>query len=132
MVPGSLRSFYEEMVFGPLAGQPSTTRSVFGYFAENGNGNFMFGRGGIVGPIPYTMTDGNKIRPDAIKLAADQGDVQFSKFDRNHDGTVTSDELSMLVMYSKPGAQSGVHAVNVQGLRIRIGVSAVGPGSELG
>lgn len=123
---------YEKMVFGPLAGQPSSLRSVFGYFAENGNGNFMFGRGGIVGPIPYTMKDGQQMRLDSIKLAADQGHVQFSTFDSNHDGTVSQNELSVLVMYSKPCAQSGVHELDVQGLHLQIGISIVGPGTEPG
>jgi M6 family metalloprotease-like protein len=121
-------SYYDRLIFGPLGGGRPEDRSVIGYYAEVSNGNFLWTRAGVVGPltIEFSSRDEGQMRSTAVKQAGEVGGVDYARFDRNGDGAVTPDELGVLVIIQWPVAQTSFHTVSVGGKSVRVGVSGVG------
>lgn len=94
-------AFYDQFVFGPGA------RTIPGYFTASSHGKFTFYRAGAV-----EITDSSTAPTDAraIELAGAAG-FNFNTYDRNGDGTVTTDELAILVI-----SQDGVTCAQSRGV----------------
>ncbi len=106
--------------FGP--GYPN----VAGYFRENSNGRFTFGDAGCIGPVTATDITGDLSGPDestfagamnprgtnggegrevlgqALANAAAAG-YDFARYDANGDGVLTTNELTVVMIYPGPG-----------------------------
>jgi M6 family metalloprotease-like protein len=102
-------SYYEKLAFGPAPARPFTTpenpASLSAFVKENSNGRFAFTRAGagVVGPLDmkdfYAVDPGPEQRSaDIFARAAALGLVRFSEFDVNHDGSVGSDELTVVIV----------------------------------
>jgi M6 family metalloprotease-like protein len=96
-------SYYDDLIFNPFK------NSVNGYFLENSQGRFHWSRAGagMYGPFNYaasqygTETNGKFSRLYlALQGLADAG-LDFTQYDSNHDGFVTSNELSVFAIDNK-------------------------------
>ena len=102
------QSFYEGLFFQTLQ-RPS----VNGYFQEVSNDRFTWTRAGIIGPIAFSESElGQNFTPETMEFGLRQllyhsnlvhramasGLFNFSSTDSNHDGTVTRDELVIVVV----------------------------------
>jgi M6 family metalloprotease-like protein len=96
------KAYYDSLVFNPLA------TSVNGYYMENSHGRFLWTRAGQGTYGPYfvngdeydaeTSTDKTLKRLYAALSRAYFDGLDFSQYDRNGDGVITSDELGVLVI----------------------------------
>jgi M6 family metalloprotease-like protein len=153
-------AFYDRWIFarGIPAGLPRA-RTLVGYFRENSYGRFTMARAGVI-PVMFASTracafgdgnacpgtpfeDGKMQRSQAIRLAAAQGGFDFAAFDRNGDGIVLPQELSILIISAGPapsvGGQTGpgeptcqrVHSSPDTPVRVCGRVSSVNEGASL-
>ncbi len=84
---------YEDRIFGP------SFPNVRDYFTENSYGQFIWKKAGIIGPIQYPDEGSDLgIRRRRIKELAFQAGFDFSVYDKNNDGIVSEDELSILII----------------------------------
>lgn len=120
-------SYFDRLVFGP--GWPN----VADYFTANSGGAFTWTRAGVIGPIAHDRPgEGLANRYGSIKRDAEEAGFDFSRFDRNRDGRVMPDELSILMIdnYSDAAAQTrrsaACHRLNRSRLEVCSTVSAVG------
>jgi M6 family metalloprotease-like protein len=79
-----------------------------GFYREMSNGLFAFRRAGFVGPLPASVKGKSaaEIGRLAIATAARDGHVDFRKFDINHDGRISPNELAVLVIANVPNGQA--------------------------
>lgn len=150
--PEHTPAFYRKKYFGD--GFPAVTPNYFGrggFFDQNSNGLFRFTNAGIIGPLTYPdnpaspgneaswdcfqdtpasciYSDGIPVRDFAVAISlAYQNGFNFSTFDRNRNGTITVDELTVLVIVAnsrgedhlttsnpawagRPGGQNGYYS----------------------
>jgi len=99
-------SYYDRLIFGPLGGGRPEDRSVIGYYAEVSNGNFLWTRAGVVGPLSMDLSraTGGTLRSIGVQAAGEAGGFDYSRLDRNRNGTVAADELGVLVISNRGGA----------------------------
>lgn len=124
-------SYFDRLVFGP--GWPN----VADYFTANSGGAFTWTRAGVIGPIAHDRAgESLSSRYQSIKTDAEAAGFDFSRFDRNSDGRVMPDELSILMIdnYSDAFAQTHSSAdcrrLNNSALAVCSTVSAVGHKSQ--
>jgi len=131
-LPESL-SFYSNLVFNA-----SQTPSMKGYYQASSDGAFSISGGAIMLTLPaselfevYSNAYPAFIRDEVycsniIAQAMSSGKFDFESYDANHDGHITPDELSILIMTSDPGETgfggsrpvppNGIGTVSVPGL----------------
>jgi M6 family metalloprotease-like protein len=117
------KQYYEELLFGRKAHgtYPDALRrlepTLVGFYREMSGGLFAFRRAGFVGPLaaPVKGKSAADIGKLAIATAARDGHVDFRKFDVNHDGRITPNELAVLVISNVPNGQAHRYS---SGLRI--------------
>jgi M6 family metalloprotease-like protein len=126
-------AFYDRLVFGPVAGGDPGAASVLAYFAEVSNGNFIWTRAGVVGPLSMDLSraTGGTLRSIGVQAAGEAGGFDYSRLDRNRNGTVAADELGVLVISNRGGAQTGFHTVNVRGMTVSVEVTDSGDRPDL-
>ncbi|RMH42309.1 MAG: hypothetical protein D6689_08445 [Deltaproteobacteria bacterium] len=115
-------AFYRQLVFGP------GPKTIPGFFRANSYGKFTFAQAGVVQVVTPTANDAS-----AIQAAAAAG-FAFDRYDRNGDGTVTSDELTVVVV-NKDGQGCGqtrpVSCVRPAGASANVCLSSVSFVGEL-
>lgn len=122
---GRDRAYYDRLMFGP--GFPN----IADYFSEISSNQFTWQSAGTVGPILMaddpstprnesmysdgmfdevvdgaTRSEGRRAAAHAILRAA-AGGTDLARYDSNRDGTVTSDELCVVVILAGPGENLG-------------------------
>lgn len=131
--------------FDALVFDTQSTLGVAGYFREVSNGRFSWSRAGIIGPVQFTAAESDANHLDdpkgisfVIRRAAQASSFNFAQFDANADGTVSQDELGILIITNqgdglggaaRPIDPSGCLQVPGSSLRIcgdNIRVTAVG------
>ena len=147
---GRDREYYNRLIFGP--GFPN----IADYYSEISSSRFTWQSAGCIGPIlapdirgtsqdeskyqegmfdefdqfGNARREGRKMAGRALEIAATQYGVDFSRYDANRDGTVSTDELGIVMIHAGPGenlsaANRGSDPGRVQPLRSTVGVQAV-------
>lgn len=95
---------WETLIFG------NNAVSLRDYYREISNRRFNWTRGGLLQTSfsQFDRTTNNQPK-QIIAQARSQANFDFSTFDSNHDGVVTSDELSILIIHNlaDAGGQTG-------------------------
>ncbi len=77
-------------------------RSVRGFYLENSSGRFRWTNAGMPG-VCVTQMSANLTEGPAITTALQNLAVDLRAYDRNHDGEIWNDELTILVMHDNGG-----------------------------
>ena len=105
-------AYYNQFVFNPL----NLPRSVNGYYEENSHGRFYWTKAGagVYGPYTFASSqfDFESEHPGkalgrlnlALQAVAGSG-FKFAPYDTNHDGKVTRDELTIVVVDNVTGVK---------------------------
>lgn len=108
---------------------PSPTRSVKDYFLKNSFGQLDLVEAAVLGPYLRTMTTDQifaeqafrKIHIEALDMA--DKDFNFAPYDKNHDGTVTGDELTIVLLSHQATVGGGVQKLNLGTIKTNDGVN---------
>src|SRR3954447_3709503 len=92
-----VRDYFDKLVYNTFQ------KSVNGYYLVNSNGRFFWARAGAgtIGPLNFSAAVGNlpeRQRLAKIKEALFSSGFNVADYDDNHDGTVTDDELGILII----------------------------------
>jgi M6 family metalloprotease-like protein len=106
----SLKQYFEELLFGRPAHGPypdalrALEPTLVGYYQDASAGKFTWRRAGFVGPVsaPVQGKSAAEIARLALTAAASEGHVDFTAFDTNHDGVISPNELTLLVVSNVP------------------------------
>jgi len=102
---------FDSLIF-PLFG----TQSANGYFLEVSNGRFFWSRTplGIVGPVNFSAEEFNAYHLDdpvgisyIFKEVVRRRGLNLAQFDDNSDGTVSQDELGILILHNQGDGLGG-------------------------
>jgi M6 family metalloprotease-like protein len=103
--------YFDSLIF-PLFG----TQSANGYFLEVSNGRFFWSRTplGIVGPVDFSAEEFNAYHLDdpvgisyIFKEVVRRRSLNLAQFDDNSDGTVSQDELGILILHNQGDGLGG-------------------------
>jgi hypothetical protein len=106
------KQYYEDLFFGQprrATTYPDQLRqlepSVADFYRQASGGKFSWRRVGFVGPLAAPVTGKSEfdVARLALAAAASEGRVNFKAFDTKHDGKITADELTMLVVMNNGG-----------------------------
>jgi M6 family metalloprotease-like protein len=136
------KQYYEELLFGRLAHAPypdalrTLEPTLVEYYRDQSAGKFAWRRAGFVGPLsaPVNGKGAMEVARLAVSTAASAGHLDFRVFDTNHDGTISPDELTLLVISNLPNGQAnhfrGNRAFRVPGQNVTLtaGDGVVGEG----
>ncbi|OFZ78902.1 MAG: hypothetical protein A2583_11900 [Bdellovibrionales bacterium RIFOXYD1_FULL_53_11] len=86
------KAYYENRVFS-WAGP-----SINGYFIYNSYGQFHWKQAGLLGPYKLDFKNSDVVNFGNAKQAAIDEGFDFSAYDKNNDGQVTTDELAILII----------------------------------
>jgi M6 family metalloprotease-like protein len=108
----SLKQYFDELLFGRPAHGPypealrALEPTLVGYYQDASAGKFTWRRAGFVGPLraPVHGKSALEIARLALTAAAVEGHVDFAAFDTNHDGVISPDELTLLIVANVPSA----------------------------
>jgi hypothetical protein len=104
---GKYRRYYEETIFGKAApGFTGNRLSVIAYYQEVSAGKFTFDRAGLVGPLTRALAEKKPrdVARLAIEAAANEK-FDFKAFDRDGDGRISANEMTVLVIANASGAR---------------------------
>jgi M6 family metalloprotease-like protein len=98
------RRYFEETFFDKAArGFAGNHLSVIAYFQEVSAGKFTFERAGLVGPLTRTLTDKKPREVARLAIEAAAGEkFDFKALDRDGDGRIGTNELTILVISNAP------------------------------
>jgi M6 family metalloprotease-like protein len=106
------KQYYEDLFFGQprhASAYPDQVRqlepSVADFYRQASGGKFSWRRVGFVGPLAAPVTGKSEfdVARLALAAAASEGRVNFKAFDTKHDGKITADELTILVIMNNGG-----------------------------
>ena len=103
-------SYYDTLAFNLL-----TNRSLNGFILENSGGLFLFKRAnaGLVGPVTLTALErqqgatNDQLRAGYCIAAAVRAGFNFASLDADGNGTITQDELTILIVENNYDGDSG-------------------------
>ncbi len=103
-------AYYDTLAFSIL-----TNRSLNGFMLENSGGLFLFKRAnaGIIGPVSLTATErmqgstNDQMRAGHCLAAAVRAGFDFSPLDADHNGVITQDEVTILIVENNNDGDSG-------------------------
>jgi M6 family metalloprotease-like protein len=109
----SIPATHDKAYFSNLLFKSTSTQSVMGFFRENSNNRFHWTNAGVVGPINLSTNDLLSVRGDdfyysnIIARVVTGGLFNFKPRDLNNDGTVTGDELQLVVIMDEDRTSGG-------------------------
>lgn len=112
------KASYDRVIYS----QDPGTLSIVNYYKSVSRNAFHFWKAGLLGP--YNLSSPTA----AMDLRAADADIDFSRFDTNHDGQVTPDELTILVIDNlTQGLGTQLNAcLTLDGVRVCRNVAAAG------
>jgi M6 family metalloprotease-like protein len=98
--------FYKQLLYGG-----GTSIDVASFYREESRGNFVFSNAGVLGPVTYKgwLNRSDTQHHQDVVLMMQAAGFDFAKYDTNHDGYITDDELELLAFANGALGGQGVN-----------------------